>query len=214
MEKEENKNEYNITLGKILLHIKTILIHKYWVGKYCFKCGLYWRGIKHDLSKFSPAEFIPNIRYVKPGISPIDVQRKELGYAKAWFHHKGHNSHHWVYWTDRFDEGCYATRMPLNDAIECVCDLIGASRAYNGKNYSTKVLIDYWNKNIKNKEIIHPDIKDFIDYFFVRLHYDKNMPESYYINYKHMKKIYNDIIKNSQYDTQVKISDIIEMNKK
>ena len=42
MKKEENKNEYKITFKKILLHIKTILIHKYWVGKYCFKCGLYW----------------------------------------------------------------------------------------------------------------------------------------------------------------------------
>ena len=207
-------NEYKFSFFKALLHLKTILIHKYWVFIYCCKAGIIWRGIKHDISKFSPSEFIPNVKYVKCGISPIDVQRKEIGYAMSWFHHKGHNSHHWVYWTDRFDEGCYATRMPLDDAIECVCDLIGASRAYNGKNYSTKLLIDYWNKNIKNKEIIHPDTRDFIDYFFIKLHYNKNISESYFINHKYMKKVYDNIIKNSKYDIQIKISDIIEMNKK
>lgn len=228
MEKEENKNEYNITLEKILLHIKTILVHKYWVGKYCFKCGLYLRGIKHDLSKFSPAEFIPNIRYVKPGISPIDVQRQELGYAKAWFHHKGHNSHHWVHFADRFDEGCYMTRMPLDDAIECICDLIGANRAYNGKNYSPKTLIDYWDNKIKNREAIHYDTRDFIDTILHGL-YDiwdykrtgkvAQILDIYcchrysdILNYKFLKKVYNTIIKNSKNPVQIKLSDIIYNN--
>lgn len=35
-------------------HLKTVCKHKYWVGKYCFKAGLYKQGITHDLSKFSP----------------------------------------------------------------------------------------------------------------------------------------------------------------
>ena len=206
------ENKYEITLNKILLHLKTILIHKYWVFKYCNKAGITWRGIKHDISKFSPSEFIPNIKYVKQGISPIDVQRQEIGYAMSWFHHKGHNSHHWVYWTDRFDEGYYTTRMPLDDAIECICDLIGASHAYNGKNYNTRVLLNYWNNNIKNKEIIHPDTRDFIDTIFKEIHYWAR--EDGIINYKHLKKTYNDIIKRSNFPIQVKISDIIEMNNK
>ena len=37
------------------LHFKKICKHKYWVGRYCFKMGLYWQGIAHDLSKFSPS---------------------------------------------------------------------------------------------------------------------------------------------------------------
>ena len=36
----------------IFKHLRKILIHKYWVCLYCFKCGLYWRGLVHDLSKF------------------------------------------------------------------------------------------------------------------------------------------------------------------
>ena len=27
--------------------------------KHCFRIGLYWQGLMHDMSKYSPAEFIP-----------------------------------------------------------------------------------------------------------------------------------------------------------
>ena len=130
---EENKIEYKATFRKALFHLKTILIHKWWVFYYCCKVGLIWRGIIHDLSKFSPAEFIPNIKYVRPGISPIDVQKEEIGYASAWIHHKGHNSHHYEYLMDKFDNGTYATRMPIDDTIELICDMMAANKAYNRK---------------------------------------------------------------------------------
>ena len=111
MEKENN-SEYKITLKKIWIHLKTILIHKHYVFYYARKCGIPWRGFIHDMSKFSPIEFWTNVRYAKPGISPIEVQKKEVGFSKAWLHHKGHNPHHYEYWMDRFDNGCYVTRMP------------------------------------------------------------------------------------------------------
>ena len=38
-------------------HVIRILVHKFWVAYYCFKLGLYWQGIIHDLSKFSYIEF-------------------------------------------------------------------------------------------------------------------------------------------------------------
>lgn len=44
-------------------HLKTVCKHKYWVGKYCFKVGLYKQGITHDLSKFSPVEFWEGVKY-------------------------------------------------------------------------------------------------------------------------------------------------------
>lgn len=40
----ENK-EYRITLRKIYGHLKTVLVHKYHVGRYCFMCHLYLQGI-------------------------------------------------------------------------------------------------------------------------------------------------------------------------
>ena len=39
-------------------HFKTVIYHKFLVMKGCFKVGLYRQGLLHDLSKFSPSEFV------------------------------------------------------------------------------------------------------------------------------------------------------------
>jgi len=44
---------------KYLKYLKYILKHKWYVMIECFKNGLIWRGLMHDLSKFLPSEFIP-----------------------------------------------------------------------------------------------------------------------------------------------------------
>ena len=44
-------------------HIKTVHKHKKNVRRACFRMGLYYQGIVHDLSKFSPTEFIPSVKY-------------------------------------------------------------------------------------------------------------------------------------------------------
>ena len=41
----------------------TITKHKYYVMKFCFKCGLYKRGVLHDLSKYSFIEFFSSAKY-------------------------------------------------------------------------------------------------------------------------------------------------------
>ena len=81
-------------------HLKTVLKHKTIVCGFCFKCGLYRQGLTHDLSKLSPAEFIPGVRYFSGKRSPNEQERTEKGYSAAWLHHKGRNRHHWEYWTD------------------------------------------------------------------------------------------------------------------
>ena len=48
---------------RLIGHLKTVFRHKKEVAKICFKFGLYWQGIIHDLSKFSPTEFIPSVKY-------------------------------------------------------------------------------------------------------------------------------------------------------
>ena len=47
-------------------HFKTITTHKMWVMRYCFKIGLYWQGLTHDLSKYSPTEFRHEILSGRP----------------------------------------------------------------------------------------------------------------------------------------------------
>lgn len=91
-------NKKKITLKNAVKHLKTIVTHKYYVGKYCFKAGLYVQGILHDLSKFSPTEFWESVQYFQGTRSPIDACKEENGYSNAWLHHKGHNKHHYEFW--------------------------------------------------------------------------------------------------------------------
>lgn len=147
--------------NNVLKHLKTILIHKYWVGKYCFKAGLYWRGITHDLSKFSPTEFRESVVFYTGDASPIDTAKKKQGYSLAWFHHRGRNDHHHIYWVDNIDEGGIAIKMPFDCAIEMICDYLGAARAYLGDSFSYKKEWDWWNSksgtmkmNMWTKELV------------------------------------------------------------
>lgn len=169
MKKDSMINEYRATPKKIWIHLKTICKHKYWVMRYCFKCGIPWKGIIHDLSKFSPIEFLTNIKYVIPGKSPIDAQKENIGFSMAWQHHKGHNPHHYEFWMDKFDDGCYVTRMPVEYAIEMLCDNLAAGRAYQGKNFSYESEWNWWKKQrtIRN---MHPDNRDFLNIIFHALY--------------------------------------------
>ncbi len=45
------------------LHFRTITKHKLLVMKYCFRIGLYKQGLLHDLSKYSPTEFLVGCKY-------------------------------------------------------------------------------------------------------------------------------------------------------
>ena len=74
-------------------HFKTITTHKMWVMRYCFKIGLYWQGLTHDLSKYSPTEFLVGMKYYQGDRSPNNAEREDTGMSKSWMHHKGRNKH-------------------------------------------------------------------------------------------------------------------------
>ena len=57
-------------------HLKTITYHKYLVMKGCFKVGLYYQGMMHDLSKYSPTEFLVGARYYQGDRSPNNAERE------------------------------------------------------------------------------------------------------------------------------------------
>lgn len=46
-------------------HFSTITHHKMLVMKTCFKVGLYKQGLLHDLSKYTPIEFIPGVIIIR-----------------------------------------------------------------------------------------------------------------------------------------------------
>jgi len=128
-------------------HIKTTTEHRIEVMKNCFRIGLYWQGLTHDLSKYSPTEFIQGIKYYQGDKSPNVAERADTGMSKAWMHHKGRNRHHYEYWTDYKIDGVkgqmYGMDMPRKYVAEMVCDRIAASKIYNGANYSDAYPLAY-----------------------------------------------------------------------
>ena len=125
-----------LTFKKMWRHLRTVQTHRKWVRHYCFLAGIPWRGIKHDLSKYSPTEFFESARYWTGTHSPIEEAKKDQGYSRAWLHHRGRNPHHWAYWADNFSEGLTVAPMPKNDFVEMVCDFLAAGRAYKGDTFS------------------------------------------------------------------------------
>lgn len=143
-------------------HFSKICQHKKWVFHYCYRAGITWRGIKHDLSKFSPTEFWESVKYYQGTSSPIDAAKKAQGWSKAWMHHKGRNTHHYEYWVDNHDNGGKPLIMPFKDTLELLCDYLGAGRAYMGKNFSYTAEHKWWLNKAEKPLAMHPVIKWFI----------------------------------------------------
>ena len=154
-------------LKKMWLHFKLITKHKWIVFKLCTKVGLPWRGFVHDLSKYSPTEFIESSKYYVGYKSPIQVARQERQYSAAWLHHKGRNKHHEEYWYD-FNAPIKAPVIPYKYTIEMLCDNLAAGIVYNGKNFKQEYPLEYW-KNVKNKELFHPNMQAFFEDVFTEI---------------------------------------------
>ena len=64
-------------------HFRTITRHRHKVIAHCAKAGILWQGLRHDLSKYSPTEFIPGAKYYQGNRSPNEKERELYGYSKA-----------------------------------------------------------------------------------------------------------------------------------
>ena len=149
--------------NKAFKHFKLITTHKAYVFKNCVKARLFWRGIKHDMSKYSPVEFFESVKYFTGTDSPINTCKKAKGWSKAWMHHKGRNTHHFEYYIDNFDNGGVALKMPYKDALEMICDYIAAGQAYQKKEFTYKGEYEWWQNKSKGSIAMHPDTKRFVD---------------------------------------------------
>lgn len=138
-------------LKNIYLHFKTISKHKWYVFKFSIRAGIPFRGLMHDLSKFSPTEFFENIRYIEgTSHSPITSTRKVQGYSKAWLHHRGRNKHHPEYWYDRYSR-IKAPVMEYKYAVEMICDKLAAGIVYEGKKWDANRHLEYVKKSRDDK---------------------------------------------------------------
>lgn len=181
-------------IGNFFKHFFLVIRHKNKVLANCAKCGILWRGIVHDLSKFSPQEFFESVRYYQGNRSPIGVCRRETGMSLAWLHHKGRNKHHIEYW---LDPDCEVTpMMPYKYAVECVCDKIAATKTYNGKNYTQDKPLWHWEK-YGNKVNGNPKTMEFITKVFTDL---AEQGEKAVLNKRYMKATFSRICENHNSD--------------
>ena len=169
-------NDNRITLHKTIAHFRTITHHRHVVCRECFQVGLYWQGLTHDLSKYSPTEFWVGARYYQGTRSPNNAEREDKGLSTSWLHHKGRNRHHYEYWMDysakRHDgiagSGIIACRMPLRYVMEMFMDRIAASKTYNGAAYKDTDPIAYYRRG-DTRQFLHPDPADLLESLLVLL---------------------------------------------
>jgi len=172
-------------IKKFFKHLHLVNKHRFLVFKLCIKAGIPFRGLVHDLSKYSPSEFIESVRYYDGNISPIKVCKKTNGYSKAWLHHKGRNKHHFEYWYD-FNAPEKAPIIPYKYTVEMICDTIAASIAYNKNNWSPKINIEYFEKR-KDLEYINPKIQSILREVYKQID-EKGINKT--IKKKKLQKIY------------------------
>ena len=144
-------------------HLRTVCRHRSLVRRYCFRLGLYWQGLTHDLSKFSPVEFWAGVKYYQGSRSPNDAQRREKGYSAAWLHHKGRNRHHFEYWTDYGDDGIVGVEMPPKYLAEMFCDRLAASRVYRGDAFTEEDPYRFFLRGKGRRLLLHPATSDRLE---------------------------------------------------
>lgn len=165
-----------------LKHFKTITKHRHQVIKNCFRAGIGAQGLKHDLSKYSPTEFLSGAKYYDGTRSPNEIERRDIGYSKAWLHHKGRNRHHFEYWCDYnpAEKRVMPVKMPLNYVIEMFCDRVAASKIYMKDGYTEQKVLDYFEKG-KSSRQIHPETSDLLENLLVMLARDGEEKTFHYI---------------------------------
>lgn len=181
---------------KALLHLSTIFTHISVVSAVAEQMGISELGKNHDKSKYSEEEF-SIYEYANGKKSPHDNARDILGVSPSWIHHKARNMHHWEYWTDfnsatpnedgTFTIICKCVKIPYDYVIEMFCDFIGAGKAYNPENWTTKSPIEYWNSKCEGQRAMHKDSEELMKLLLKTLS-EKDSLEDFYVWYKDNKE--------------------------
>ena len=147
---------------KFFKHLWVVIKHKHNVLKYASKLGIFWTGLVHDMSKFTPLEFNRSVKYFHGHKSPTIVERGEHdNFSYICVAHTGRNKHHWQYWVDYTNTDIVVNRIPYRNSLEYVADVLSASKVYNPKNFNYMVAYNYFKEHSKTY-LMHPATKEFI----------------------------------------------------
>lgn len=173
-------------MNNFFKHLSLILKHKWNVFKLCCMAGIPWRGIVHDLSKFTWIEFSESVKYYNGTRSPLAICKETEGYSKAWLHHKGRNKHHFEYWIDPIAPTPYPI-IPFVYTVEMICDTLAAGIVYQGNNWTPDYQLKYF-KSRRDSEFINPKIVAVLEEVYEEVA-QKGL--KLVINKKHLKEIYD-----------------------
>lgn len=151
-------------------HFITITHHRFVVMEGCFRVGLFWQGLTHDLSKYSQIEFWTGAKYYQGNRSPNTAEREDKGYSEAWMHHKGRNRHHYEYWTDlnRSTRRYESVPMPRKYFVEMVMDRRAACKIYEKKAYHPGSALEYFMRSLE-RQLMHPETQKQLQYILTML---------------------------------------------
>lgn len=126
----------------------------------CFKVGLIWEGIVHDLDKFRLEYFVAYNKYQKRKLfkaqQPEELYPKtgDRGINREILRHRKTSPHHWQYY-------CYGRKqpspMPDKYIKEMICDWVGAAKARGRKNLME------WYSEAKDYMIFNEETKGKVD---------------------------------------------------
>ena len=173
-------------------HFITITKHRWLVMLGCFRIGLYWQGLAHDLSKYSPVEFFNGAKYYQGNRSPNAREREDKGYSEAWIHHKGRNPHHYEYWTDlnRQTRRYEPIPVPRKYLAEMIMDRRAACMTYEGKAYTSASPLAYHERSLE-RTLMHPETRRQLEFLLAMLR-DKGEKEAF-------RYIRKDLLKNAPF---------------
>ena len=169
-------------------HFCTVTRHRWLVRGGCFRVGLYWRGLVHDLSKYSPTEFLVGAKYYQGNRSPNAAEREDKGFSRAWMHHKGRNRHHYEYWTDMIsrERGYESVPIPRKYLVEMVMDRRAACMVYQGKNYTPGSALNYLLSS-REQHLLHPSTLRELTYILTMLRDEGEKKTFYYLKHSVLK---------------------------
>ncbi len=158
---------------KYFKYLKYVLKHKWFVMIACFKKGLYWQGLIHDLSKFRFSEFISYARHFYGGCNESKYKKmaqtkggysksqdkKDASFDYAWLVHIHRNPHHWQHWILIQDEDDdVILDMPKKYISEMICDWRGAGKAQG--RFQPNELQDWYEAHKNKMELSINTIKE------------------------------------------------------
>ncbi len=133
------------------LHASYTLLHKWYVAQECWKYGLYYQGIVHDWTKFTPSEWNAYV-----GFHFLKTLTYEQ-YEPVQLLHAHRNPHHWEAYVKPTPSGPKVLEIPDHYRKEMIADWKGANKA---KGYNDVLM---WYRQNRERIILHPNTRNWVE---------------------------------------------------